>query len=268
MIRPTTPSRSAIRRIVLVAQHVLLLAEAIAGMRRDHRRRRHSGRLVEVIQHVAHRPVAHVGEVDQDALPHHRLDRRAAEVREPLVGLREQPPIEPVGKEGDRRRVGRDVSPHEVGERHVGNPAAREPAHGIGHLGLGGAEVIAALHAVDEGDLALALGPIEVVRVVRDERLGVVVVADVALDEVGLSQDRLGVLGAGRRRVLLAERELVEERIQHRQGDLDVAGAQRPHRHPGAGPEGPVVPEPARQPHQQGAHAVAQPRVLAKHEAP
>src|SRR4051812_37000074 len=132
---------------------VVLAAEAKADVGRDQRDASAGIELVEELQDVGGATGADVGEVDENSLGNHRADKRAAELGEPNGGLREEEVVDEVGEEGDGVRVGGDEAVEEVGDRDVGDPPAGQLADVALDLLGGGAEVEAALDAVDEGEL-------------------------------------------------------------------------------------------------------------------
>ena len=117
----------------VVVEVVLLLAEAVARVRGDDGVLGGAAPLsrssaVEQLEGLLQRVAAHVRDVDQHALAVHRAHGRLAELGQAgarLLG--EEGVVERVGQERERRRVGRDAAPEQVGERHVGD-AARRPA--------------------------------------------------------------------------------------------------------------------------------------------
>ena len=247
-IRPITPSRAAIRLTVSSRQVVLLAPESAAGVRAEDRNRALGVDLVEQREGVRERAIAHVRDIDQDALVHERPQRRPAELGQALPGLREQEPVDPVGDEWDRRCVRGDAPEEQVRERHVGHAAAAQLGHGALDLGAGPAEVEAALDRVDEHDLAGVEQPVELPRTVGDGRRARVMLRQVLLHELQLAYERGRVLRLRWRAVGLAEVHLVEGRVQHRVHEPHLAGLERGEGHARERVRRRVVGEPAEQP--------------------
>jgi 2,3-bisphosphoglycerate-independent phosphoglycerate mutase len=152
-----TPPRDAGDRVL--GQVVLEAGEVAGAVRDDDRHGLIRVALVEDAQRIADRGAAHVREVEQHARLDHRLDRGLAEPAQADVArLAEHRAIQPVGHEGQGRRVGGHPPPEQVRERDVGDAAASELGDVLAHLGLARAQREAALDAVHERDLAAGAG--------------------------------------------------------------------------------------------------------------
>lgn len=165
-----------------VEQAVGVLAQPARHVRGDHGHLA-VGRiaLVEQRERVRERLLAHVRDIDQHVVAHHRIDERRAELAEAGLRLREHEPVQPVGKERDRRRVGGHAAPEQMCHGDVGHPARCQLADVGGDLLRLGAEVEAALHGVDQRQCARLQAPFERRAVVRNRRPAVVT-GDVVLD--------------------------------------------------------------------------------------
>jgi hypothetical protein len=88
-----------------------------------------------------------------------------------------------------------------------------------------------------------------------------VIVREVLLDQLGLTEQGIEVAALGPRGVDLGELELVEERVEHREHHLHASLPQHLQRHAGPGEQRAVVPEAAGQADQQRSSPVAQTRL-------
>lgn len=126
-------------------------------MGRDHRHLACGVAFVEQLECIEHRPFAHVRDVDQHAVVEHRVDRGSPELAQAhFLWLWEQHAVEPVGEEGQGRRVGGDAAPEEMRHGDVGDAALGELRHVGADRVLVVAEVKAALHRVYEHQLSRA----------------------------------------------------------------------------------------------------------------
>ena len=238
---------------------VLLRPEAKARVRRDHRLGLARVDLVEQVEGVAQGAGAHVRQIDQHPLAEHRPHGGPAEIGESLVlRLRKPAPVIALGQEGQGVGVGGHVSPHEMGERDVGNAALGQRAHRLVHLRRGRAEVEAALHAVNERHPIPLQRLRELVRRADHHGRGSMLFREVVLDQLELSDQSVAIRALGLRRVGLIELQLVEERVEHREDHAHVTLAQRAQGHPRSREQGAVVAEAAGQAHEQCANPVAQ----------
>jgi hypothetical protein len=207
----------------LLRESVLLRAKSKTAVAGEHGHVVLPVQALEQREGIGERPVAHVGEVDQHPLADHRPHGGLPQVGQSHLGLGEEASVEPVRQERDRGGVGRHVAPHQMRDGDIGDPTARELRDGAVDLGRRPTEVVAALDAVDERDLALVERPLELEWGVRDDRRLGVPLADVLLHRLDIAKQRRKIRGLRLRRVGLAELELVEERRQHRQRDAHLA---------------------------------------------
>ena len=163
--------------------------------------------------------------------------------------------VERVGQERERRRVGGDAAPEQVGERDVGDAARGERDDVRVDVGRRGAEVEAALDAVDEADDAVGEGAVELGLVVDTVAPGCA--ADLRLDLLELLEQAGEVARLRQRAVGLVEVHLVERRVEHRQPHAHAAGGEEVGGHARPRVPAAVVQQPARDPQDRAAGLVA-----------
>jgi hypothetical protein len=141
--------------------------------------------LLDQRERFVDRLLIHVADVDQHLVLVHRARRRSAQTGESRGRLMEEVVVFRVGKGRNRRGVGRHTPEEQMCERDVQNALVSQPADvGVDRL-LIGAEVKAALHAVDEHD---AIVIVDVTRVLGDHVTGA---GRVQLLQVGLDVSQL-----------------------------------------------------------------------------
>jgi hypothetical protein len=130
------------------AEHVLLAAEAVAGVGGDHGRAALGIDAGEQGQGGVDRVLGHVRDVDQHALVGRRPDRRPTGGEQRLGGLGEHHAPQGIGKKGNGVRDLGHAAVEEVADGEVGDTALGQLGDPSGDAVGVWAEVEGALHAV------------------------------------------------------------------------------------------------------------------------